>query len=144
MANGRCRMHGGASTGPRTPDGRARISAARTIHGRYTARYIARSRAFRADCRTTVALTRGLAKLVRSGAAMRLSEAELLDFMPPPLDPPSPAPGTESTGLRSGHGDARAGRPCPSIIVGSSPNPAAHAAIPRPAAARGCPAPGQT
>ena len=35
MANGRCRMHGGASTGPRTPEGLARIVAAKTTHGRY-------------------------------------------------------------------------------------------------------------
>lgn len=37
MANGRCRMHGGASTGPRTADGVERIRAARTIHGAYNA-----------------------------------------------------------------------------------------------------------
>jgi hypothetical protein len=30
----RCRMHGGCSTGPKTPEGLARIIAARTIHGR--------------------------------------------------------------------------------------------------------------
>ena len=29
MGNGRCRMHGGASTGPKTAEGKARISAAR-------------------------------------------------------------------------------------------------------------------
>ena len=29
----RCRMHGGRSTGPRTPEGRARIAAAHTTHG---------------------------------------------------------------------------------------------------------------
>jgi hypothetical protein len=34
MANGRCRMHGGPSTGPRTEGGKARISATRTKHGR--------------------------------------------------------------------------------------------------------------
>ena len=34
--NGRCRLHGGASTGPRTEDGRARISAANLRHGKYT------------------------------------------------------------------------------------------------------------
>jgi hypothetical protein len=34
--NGRCRLHGGASTGPRTPEGRARIAARMTTHGRYT------------------------------------------------------------------------------------------------------------
>jgi hypothetical protein len=32
-ADGRCRIHGGASTGPRTPEGVERIRAARTIHG---------------------------------------------------------------------------------------------------------------
>ena len=37
MANGRCRMHGGASTGPRTPEGLQRIVKARTVHGRYGA-----------------------------------------------------------------------------------------------------------
>ena len=33
MANGRCRMHGGTSTGPRTPEGLERLRAARTRHG---------------------------------------------------------------------------------------------------------------
>ncbi len=33
MSNGRCRMHGGVSTGPRTAEGLARIVAARTRHG---------------------------------------------------------------------------------------------------------------
>lgn len=37
MANGRCRMHGGASTGPRTEAGRARIRAAQLKHGGYAA-----------------------------------------------------------------------------------------------------------
>ena len=37
MPNGRCRMHGGASTGPRTPEGLRRIVKARTVHGRYGA-----------------------------------------------------------------------------------------------------------
>jgi hypothetical protein len=32
----RCRFHGGASTGPRTPEGRARIAAAQFKHGRRT------------------------------------------------------------------------------------------------------------
>ena len=32
----RCRNHGGASTGPRTEAGRARIAAAQTTHGRST------------------------------------------------------------------------------------------------------------
>ncbi|HET6234320.1 MAG TPA: HGGxSTG domain-containing protein [Acetobacteraceae bacterium] len=35
MANGRCRMHGGKSTGPRRLEALARIAAARTTHGAY-------------------------------------------------------------------------------------------------------------
>ena len=31
----RCRLHGGASTGPKTAEGRARIAAAQFKHGRY-------------------------------------------------------------------------------------------------------------
>ena len=37
MPNGRCRMHGGKSTGPRTPKGFADLAEARTKHGLYTA-----------------------------------------------------------------------------------------------------------
>ena len=37
MPNGRCRMHGGTSTGPRTPEGLQRIRKARTVHGAYGA-----------------------------------------------------------------------------------------------------------
>ena len=31
-----CRTHGGASTGPRTPEGRQRCAQAKTVHGRET------------------------------------------------------------------------------------------------------------
>lgn len=31
--NGRCHLHGGASTGPKTAEGRARIAAAQYKHG---------------------------------------------------------------------------------------------------------------
>jgi hypothetical protein len=37
MANGRCRMHGGMSTGPRTAEGRERCRRARFTHGGYSA-----------------------------------------------------------------------------------------------------------
>jgi hypothetical protein len=40
MANGRCKLHGGKSTGPRTAAGLEAIRRARTIHGRYSARAI--------------------------------------------------------------------------------------------------------
>ena len=33
---GRCRLHGGASTGPRTKDGLKRLVASKTKHGRFT------------------------------------------------------------------------------------------------------------
>ena len=36
MPNGRCRMHGGKSTGPRTPEGLERSRKARWIHGLYS------------------------------------------------------------------------------------------------------------
>jgi hypothetical protein len=48
MANGRCRMHGGASTGPRTREGIARIRAARTRTGLYSAEMIELRRALAA------------------------------------------------------------------------------------------------
>jgi hypothetical protein len=53
MPNGRCRMHGGSSTGPRTPEGLQRIVKARTVHGAYGA-----------EMRELRALVRGL----RAGA----------------------------------------------------------------------------
>ena len=36
MANGRCRLHGGLSTGPKTAEGIERIRRAATKHGRYS------------------------------------------------------------------------------------------------------------
>jgi len=33
---GRCKLHGGASTGPLTKDGLARLTEARTKHGKFT------------------------------------------------------------------------------------------------------------
>ena len=36
MLNGRCRLHGGLSTGPRTPEGLARSRRAGWKHGRYS------------------------------------------------------------------------------------------------------------
>ena len=39
--NGRCRPHGGASSGPRTEQGRAKIAAANTTTGQHTKAMIA-------------------------------------------------------------------------------------------------------
>ena len=51
MKNGRCRMHGGLSTGPRTPEGRERCRRARLTHGGYSAHV----RALRVAARATIA-----------------------------------------------------------------------------------------
>ena len=47
MKNGRCRMHGGKSTGPRTPEGLDRSRRANWKHGRRSAEAIAESAGIR-------------------------------------------------------------------------------------------------
>ena len=66
----RCRMHGGRSTGPRTQDGRARIAAARTIHGRYGSEWRAHDRR--------------ILSLARRGRVFR-AVMDCLDRLPPDL-----------------------------------------------------------
>jgi hypothetical protein len=56
----RARMHGGASTGQKTPEGRQRIVQARTKHGRYSAenrRVAAMIRELKAAAKRLVELT---------------------------------------------------------------------------------------
>jgi hypothetical protein len=60
MKNGRCRMHGGLSTGPRTAEGRARCAAARRTHGFYSGEMVALRRAGAAYCRRMDALMASL------------------------------------------------------------------------------------
>lgn len=60
MANGRCRFHGGLSTGPRTAEGVARHRAAVTTHGRRTAS----AREFRALLRQLQAEAQRMCELV--------------------------------------------------------------------------------
>ena len=47
MVNGRCRMHGGASTGPRTAEGLERSRRARWKHGLYSAEALAEQKRVR-------------------------------------------------------------------------------------------------
>ena len=47
MANGRCRLHGGKSIGPKTEEGKKRIAKASTKHGFYSAASIAEQREVR-------------------------------------------------------------------------------------------------
>jgi hypothetical protein len=56
----RCRMHGGLSTGPRTPEGLERSRRARWVHGRRSREAIEARR--RANCET---LERGVARILR-------------------------------------------------------------------------------
>jgi hypothetical protein len=80
----RCRMHGGRSPGPRTPEGRIRVRDARTIHGNYGA-------AARAKNRFRITLLR----IARVDIALDLYQAHLppafaacLCGHPPELLPP--------------------------------------------------------
>ena len=45
--NGRCRLHGGLSTGPRTMEGIMRIKESNTKHGNFTKGAFSERRAFR-------------------------------------------------------------------------------------------------
>jgi hypothetical protein len=63
MANGRCRMHGGASTGPRTAEGLARSRRARWKHGLYSAEALAEQK----RVRDLLAQSRELLKQMQAG-----------------------------------------------------------------------------
>jgi hypothetical protein len=56
MANGRCRIHGGLSTGPRTAAGLERSRRARWKHGAYSRE----ARALRTECRRRLRELRSL------------------------------------------------------------------------------------
>ena len=61
MPNGRCRLHGGLSTGPKTAQGIERIRQAVTRHGRYSQRARMEREAYRRlinDCREALAAVR--------------------------------------------------------------------------------------
>ena len=58
MANGRCRMHGGKSTGPRTPEGLERARRGNWKHGRYSAEAKAGRQYLKEFFRTNAALLR--------------------------------------------------------------------------------------
>ena len=66
--SGRCRLHGGRSTGPRTQEGLARISAANLKHGRKTKERLAAAKARAQSVRETrYALKRQIELLIRDG-----------------------------------------------------------------------------
>src|SRR5271165_2683832 len=78
MANGRCRMHGGNCTGPRTPEGKARMIAAHTTHGNATAA----KRATQRYVRALAARARLLGALLRLRAYLPAEMAARLTPVP--------------------------------------------------------------
>jgi hypothetical protein len=59
--NGRCRIHGGLSTGPKTAEGIERIRQSRTKHGIYSQQWQAQMATNRETMRKIKELTRILA-----------------------------------------------------------------------------------
>jgi len=49
--NGRCHLHGGKSTGPRTEEGRQRIAAAHFKHGRLSKAYLEKKQELQSELR---------------------------------------------------------------------------------------------
>ena len=50
----RCKLHGGLSTGPRTPEGKARSIAAHTKHGRRSKAHVEKVKAINAELRRVI------------------------------------------------------------------------------------------
>jgi hypothetical protein len=69
MKNGRCRLHGGLSTGPKTAEGIERIRQAGTKHGRYSAAEIEREQ-YRALLREGRELVAGFGRSLKDEASV--------------------------------------------------------------------------
>jgi hypothetical protein len=138
MANGRCRMHGGTCTGPATPEGRARMIAANTRHGDFTAA----KRAAQHYIHTIIARTRLLGTARRlwwylpREMAVRL--ATVPEELAAPIHPSNLPFVTAAAALACGVGCpalALMGRPRPAA-AGISRAPRASGSAPPPAAGR--------
>ena len=114
MANGRCRLHGGKSTGPRTPEGMARMIAAHTTHGGSTAA----KRAMQRYVSTLAARMRLFGAALRLRAHLPAEMAARLALGPAELKaPPRPIQGAfaanespTTSNVRNGAGTVRRGR----------------------------------
>ncbi len=112
MKNGRCRMHGGLSTGPRTAEGRARCAAARRTHGFHSADTIALRRAAAAHCRRMDAVFASVKVRRTAGHGLlpaNLSNRSDAKVRRTPASRASTAPSTSSVSprLRVGSSSAR-------------------------------------
>ena len=65
MANGRCRIHGGTSTGPKTAEGVENIRKARTKHGQRSAEAVRRRK-------EGMALRREIKRIAKVAAALQI------------------------------------------------------------------------
>jgi hypothetical protein len=113
MKNGRCRMHGGPSTGPRTAEGRARCAGARLKHGFYSAEMVALRRSAAAHCRRMDAFFAGLR--VRRTAGHGLLPPNLANrsggkARTSPTNAPAAARSTSSASLLRLRGGSSSGR----------------------------------
>ena len=70
MANGRCRLHGGLSTGPRTPEGLERSKRGNWKHGEYSQEYRSDLKLFK----------KGLSLLLKPGQYENLSAEEISEY----------------------------------------------------------------
>lgn len=64
MKNGRCKLHGGKSTGPKTDEGKARIAAAHWKHGLRSKTYIREMKKLRKELQRMVEETRILMNVI--------------------------------------------------------------------------------
>jgi hypothetical protein len=94
MANARCRMHGGRSTGPRTAAGLARMRASKLRHGLYAEELTAELRYARVLRRRAMVLDAAMNHLPELPAflAVRLTCTGAPELLPPPA--PRPDDGT--------------------------------------------------
>src|SRR5437764_1407961 len=74
MSNGRCRMHGGKSTGPRTPEGLQAIRRANTRHGLRSAAFLAERKEAAASMRFIRQMLASLRKIGGIFDSTRLHE----------------------------------------------------------------------
>jgi hypothetical protein len=113
----RCRMHGGASTGPRTEAGLQRLRAARTTHGAYAAETLAHGRFLRRRVRRAALFGQAVALLpfLPPAAAARLNQR------PPELSlaalVPEPTPPSRTRRRRAAQVEATAHAPWRSAIA---------------------------
>src|SRR4029077_9204504 len=84
MKNGRCRMHGGMSTGPRTPEGRERSRQARWKHGAYSQETKSLLRESRRQWRELLALL--FERFTKNQRSAQRNRNELVDAPPASLN----------------------------------------------------------